>query len=189
MGENMIKKIPCIYDYIKNTKKGDRNNNFFKAINHLRQFNREVSFDELLPVSLEVNKSFNDPLSEREVNAVTLHVCKTTYYSSCNSFQHYCKHCRYGHNRKPFKETITRGWMILNKDNTIKTGMVGLPKGKYYLWDFLDTSKLTEEDKLKVMRLREAKGINPLIDEVIKLKGFKVGDEALKQLEEYWEED
>lgn len=185
----MIKKVPCIYKYIQDTKKGDRNTNFFKAINHLRQYNRTLSFDELLPVSLEVNKCFNDPLSEREVKAVTLHVCKTTYFSSCYSFKNYCRHCRYGTNRKPFKDKIHRGWMILNKDNTIKTDKVGLPKGTYYLWDFQDTSKLNKDDKLKVMRLREEKGINPLIDEVLKLKGFKVGDEALKQLKDYWEED
>lgn len=185
----MINKIPCIYQYIKDTRKGDRNTNFFKAINHLRQFNRKARFEELLPVSLEVNKSFNDPLSEREVKAVTLHVCKTTYYSSCYSFKKYCKHCKYGHNRKPFRETIKGGWKILNKDNTIKTKVVRLPKGTYYLWDFLDTSKLDYDDKLEVMRLREAKGINPLIDEVLKLKGFKVGDEALEQFKRYWEED
>ena len=185
----MIKKIPCIYQYIQGTRKGDRNTNFFKAINHLRQFNRQAYLDDIVKEALEVNKKFQDPLSQKEVEAVCHHVCKTVYYSSCYNFRRYCKHCKYGDNRKPFKSTIPKGWKILNKDNTIKTKSVGLPKGKYYLWDFLDTSKLTEEDKLKVMRLREAKGINPLIDEVLKLKGFKVGDEALKQLEEYWEED
>lgn len=185
-----MKKIPCIYEYIADTQKGDRNSNFFKAINHLRQFNNKASFEEMLKVAMEVNKKFNEPLSENEVKAVTHHVCKTLYYSTCYSFQGYCKHCRYGHNRKPFKETIPRGWMVLNKDNTLKTKVLNLPKGKYYLWDFLDTSKLNDDDKLKVMRLREAKGINPSIDEVLKLKGFKVGDEALKQFMDYlWEED
>ena len=185
----MINKIPCIYKYIKDTKKGDRNTNFFKAINHLRQFNRKADYEEMVLVAMEINKQFDDPLSEREVKAVTHHVCKTLYYSSCYSFKHYCKHCRYGNNRKPFKETIPRGWTLLNNDNTIKTKVVGLPKGEYYLWDFLDTSKMAEDDKLKVMRLREAKGINPMIDEVLKLKGFKVGDEALEQFMKYGEED
>ena len=186
----MMKKIPCIYEYIADTRKGDRNSNFFKAINHLRQFNRENNFEEMLKVANEVNKKFKEPLSDKEVQAVTHHVCKTLYYSSCYNFQRYCKHCRYGHNRKPFKETIRNGWKILNRDNTLKTKTLNLPKGRYYLWDFLDTSKLTEKDKLTVMRLREQKGINPLIDEVIKLKGFKVGDEAKKQFMDYlWEED
>ena len=186
----MIKKIPCIYQYIQDTKKGDRNTNFFKAINHLRQFNRKAHFEDIVKEALEVNKKFQSPLSENEVQAVCLHVCKTLYYSSCYNFQRYCKHCKYGDNRKPFRATIRNGWKLLNKDNTIKTKVVNLPKGTYYLWDFLDTSKLTENDKLEVMRLREDKGINPLIDEVIKLKGFKVGDEALKQFMDYlWEED
>ena len=185
----MIKKVPCIYEYIKDTKKGDRNNNFFKAINHLRQFNRDAYVEDIIKVALQVNDKFNEPLSEHEVQAVCHHACKTVYYSSCYNFRRYCKHCKYGDNRKPFKDKIHRGWMILNKDNTIKTDKVGLPKGTYYLWDFQDTSKLNKDDKLKVMRLREEKGINPLIDEVLKLKGFKVGDEALKQFMDYWEED
>ena len=183
----MIKSIPCIYNYIAQTKKGDRNRNFFKAINHLRQFNRKNSEDEIIKEALKVNQMFQDKLSEQEVKTVCQHVCKTTYYSSCHNFKQYCRHCKYGHNRKPFKEAIPGYWKVLNKDNTIKTHTVGLPKGKYYLWDFQDTSKLSEQDKLEVMRLREQKGINPLIDEVLKLKGFKVGDEALKQFIDFLE--
>ena len=183
----MIKSIPCIYNYISQTKKGDRNSNFFKAINHLRQFNRESSLEEIVIEALKVNNMFQDKLSEQEVKTVCQHVCKTTYYSSCHNFTEHCRHCQYGHNRKPYKDILYNGWKILNKDNTIKTHTVGLPKGKYYLWDFTDTSKLTDEDKLKVMRLRESKGINPSIDEVLKLKGFKVGDAALKHFLKYLE--
>ena len=185
----MIKSIPCIYNYIKDTKKGDRNTNFFKAINHLRQFNRKAHVEEITNEAMKVNQMFSEKLSEQEVKAVCSHVCKTTYYSSCYTFKDYCRHCKYGNNKKPFRDVLPNGWRILNKDNTIKTKNVGLPKGKYFLWDFVDTSKLSDDDKLVVMRLRESKGINPSIDEVLKLKGFKVGDEALKQLRDYWEND
>ena len=183
----MTKSIPCIYKYIKDTKKGDRNTNFFKAINHLRQFNRTSDVNDIIREALKVNEMFTDRLSEKEVKAVCYHVCKTTYYSSCYNFKDYCKHCNVGNNKKPFRDTLKSGWRILNKDNTIKTKIVRLPKGKYYLWDFLDTSKLCDDDKLEVMRLRESKGINPNIDEVIKLRGFPVGDEALGLFMKYLE--
>ena len=109
--------------------------------------------------------------------------------STCQRFKKYCRHCQYGSNRKPFKETIPGLWQILKKDNSLKNGVVGLPRGyKYYLWDILDTSKLNDKDKLEVQKLRESKGINPMIDEVIKLRGFPVGDEALDLFMKYLEE-
>ena len=184
-----MNKIPCIYNFIRKTPKGERNQNFFKAINHLRQYNREATEEEMLTEALKVNNSFQDKLEEKEVKAVVQHVCKTLYYSSCHNFKKYCRHCKYGSNRKPFKETIPNLWQILNKDNTLKNGVVGLPYGyKYYLWDILDTSKLSDDDKLRVQMLRENKGVNPMIDEVIKLRGFPVGDEALRLFMNYLNE-
>lgn len=176
----MINKLPCTYLYITDTKVGERNQNFFYAINHLRQLNREASQEEILEEALRINESFNEKLEPKEVQAVVHHVCNTLYYSSCHKFKKYCRHCKYGSNRKPFKETIPNLWKILNKDNTLKNGVVGLPRGcKYYLWDIIDTSQLNDDDRLMVMKLRENKGINPEIDKVIKLRGFPVGDEAL----------
>ena len=79
-------------------------------------------------------------------------------------------------------------WKILKNDNSLKNGVFRLPHGyKYYLWDILDTSELSDEDKLTVQKLRESKGIDPQIDETIKLRGFPVGDEALRLFMEYLE--
>lgn len=185
----MINKLPCTYLYIKDTGVGERNHNFFKAINHLRKYNKKANITELYQEALQINKQFQEPLGETEVKTVCLHVFKKNYMSTCQRFKKYCRNCKYGSNRKPFKETIPGLWKILKKDNSLKNGVVGLPHGyKYYLWDILDTSQLKEDDKLRVQKLRESKGINPMIDEVIKLRGFPVGDEALTLFMKYLEE-
>ena len=49
----------------------------------------------------------------------------------------------------------------------------------------MDTSKLNESEKMKVMLLRESKGIDPLLDEVIKGYGVPVGDAALQDYLNY----
>ena len=184
----MINKLPCTYLYIKDTKVGERNHRFFRAINHLRKYNPRANLTEITNEAIEINKEFEEPLKEQEVKTVALHAFKKDYKSTCQIFKKYCRHCQYGSNRKPFKETIPGLWKILKKDNTLKNGEVGLPRGyKYYLWDILDTSLLSEEDKLSVQRLRESKGINPDIDKVIKLHGFPVGDEALRLFMDYLE--
>lgn len=56
----------------------------------------------------------------------------------------------------------------------IKEGVTAYP------WDIEDTSKLTSEQAEGVMELREFKGINPMIDTVLKLKNVEIGDKALE---------
>ena len=158
----MINKLPCTYLYIKDTGVGERNHNFFKAINHLRKYKKKANITELYQEALQINKQFQEPLGETEVKTVTLHVFKKNYMSTCQRFKKYCRHCRYGSNRKPFKETIPGLWKILKKDNSLKNGVVGLPHGyKYYLWDILDTSQLKEDDKFRlIFNLRDYQSRN-----------------------------
>ena len=101
----MINKLPCTYLYIKDTGVGERNHNFFKAINHLRKYNKKANITELYQEALQINKQFQEPLGETEVKTVTLHVFKKNYMSTCQRFKKYCRNCKYGSNRKPFKET------------------------------------------------------------------------------------
>ena len=164
----MINKLPCTYLYIKDTKVGERNHKFFRAINHLRKYNPKANLTEITEEAIQINKEFDEPLKEQEVKTVALHAFKKDYKSTCQIFKKYCRHCQYGSNRK--------------------NGVFRLPHGyKYYLWDILDTSELSDEDKLTVQRLRESKGIDPQIDDKIKLRGFPVGDEALRLFMDYLE--
>ena len=179
-----MKKLPCLYDYIAATREGDRNTNLFKAINHLRHYNQDVTDDMIIAEALNINKSFNNPLSEHEVTVVCNHVLSKKYQTSCWKFKKYCKHCRHGKFKKSFKDSKPKYWKHINKNNRL-INIKNLPDDEYYPWDIEDTSKLTEEEKARVHMFREQMGISPGIDEIVKLYGIPIGDKAKREWEKF----
>lgn len=180
--------MPCLKPFISSTMEGNRNSNMFKAINHIRFHNPRANKEDLFRVSLEVNECLRVPLSADEVRVIALHTLKQPYRTTCKHFINFCKKCRFG-NKKPRWRDAKGYWKVINKKNRVDLKYV-TPKGmELYLWDIIDTSELTEEDKMKVMLLRESKGIDPLIDEVIKGYGVPVGDAALQDYLTYKNND
>lgn len=178
----MLNKIPCVYKFINNTKEGDRNTNFFKALSHIKNINPTVTYDELLNEALQINKEFKDSLSENEVKNVVKHVDDHNYKSSCNMFKQYCERCDYGYFKKSYNQKHKNYWKTLTRDNKIK-GINSLPEDiELYPWDIVDTSLIEDKDAvLRIKLMRESKGINPDIDEVLKSRGIKIDEEALRE--------
>nr|WP_302578298.1 primase C-terminal domain-containing protein [Methanobrevibacter arboriphilus] len=178
-----MRQPPCLPLFIKQTNEGNRNHNLFQAINHLRRFNKKTTNKQLNKEALILNNHLNKPLQEKEIKTITEHVTKTHYKSTCKKFNDYCQKCNIGSNKKPFKEYKKNYWKTIKNDNTI---IKKLTNGvKLYPWDIEDTNNLDETQKELILELREQKGINPIIDTVLKLRGIKIGDEALKEYKEY----
>ncbi len=178
-----MKQPPCIPLFIKQTSEGNRNHNLFQAINHLRRFNNKTTNEQLNKQALILNKHLNQPLPKKEIETLVQHVTKTQYKSSCKKFKNYCQKCNIGSNKKPFKEYKKGYWKTIRKNNTI---IKKLTNGvETYPWDIEDTTLMNETQKKDVLELREQKGMNPIIDTVLKLRGIKIGDEALKEYKEY----
>ena len=180
----MIHKIPCIKQYIYETNEGNRNQNLFKALNHLRRFNKHEPLTLMEEEAEKLNQYFKEPLPTNEVKNILKHVTNHNYRSNCKSFEPYCQRCRYGDMKERYNEINPRYHWHIKEDNTLY-GFPGLPDGTYYPWDFEDTSKLDRRTKRRIMELREFKGISPLIDQEIIANGIPVGDEALKEYMEY----
>ena len=180
----MSHEIPCIYTFITETKEGNRNQHLFKALNHYKNKNKQLPKELIQKEAEKLNQLFRSPLTENEVHNVTLHVVKKNYRSNCKGFEAYCQRCRYGDNRVLYNQINPRYHWHIKPDNTLY-GFRGLPDGTFYPWDFEDTQSLDLETKRVVMELREAKGINPLIDQEIIANGLKVGDEALEEYMKY----
>ena len=66
----MINKLPCLYGYINETSTGNRNENLFRAINHLRYYNQNASIEDITNEALSINKAFESPLGEKEVTVI-----------------------------------------------------------------------------------------------------------------------
>ena len=77
----MIKKLPCLYGFINETDTGNRNENLFHALNHLRYYNKEATMEEIVSEALQINKSFTNPLGEQEVTVVCKHVLNKKYHT------------------------------------------------------------------------------------------------------------
>lgn len=180
----MVNKLPCLYGYISQTKQGNRNENLFKAINHLRYYNRNASIDDLIIEALSINYSFHSPLSEREVTVVCKHVMSKNYRTSCWKFKQYCKHCRYGKFRKIFRNSKPNYWKHLNENNRL-VGVKGIADDEYYPWDILDTSKLNAEERGVIQLFREQMGIPIAIDQIVKSYGIPIGDKAKREWERF----
>ena len=198
-----MNKLPCLYGFIASTKTGDRNTNLFKAINHLRHYNRTASSDEIVNEALQINNSFANPLSEHEVTVVCKHVMAKDYRTSCWKFKKYCKHCRYGKFRKSFNQSKPKYWKHINKNNRL-VNIKGLPDDKYYPWDILDTENpndlktesekeankiLSDEEVEKrrnnIYRFRQENDVNINIDRIVKNYGIPIGDKAKNEWERF----
>jgi len=180
----MIKKLPCLYDYISQTKTGNRNENLFKALAHLRHYNKTATFEDLITEAITINKHFRQPLSEHEVKTVLQHTLNKNYRTSCWKFKHYCKHCRYGKFRKKFRNNKPNYWKHLNEHNRL-INIKLIEDDEYYPWDILDTTKLSEGDRLVVQRFREEMGIPIAIDSIVKSYGIPIGDKAKREWEKF----
>jgi hypothetical protein len=176
-------RIPkCLNLFLENTPEGERNNNLFRAINHLKQFNKKEPLTNIKKVALQLNKKLQTPLNENEVENIVKSTSKN-YKSNCYKFSKFCKRCNVGTRKKPYNQFRKKYWKTIKRNNTVvKT----LTNGAcLYPWDIVDTSMLSIDDSRLVRELRDSKGINPIIDDVLKLRGIKIGDEALEEWN-YW---
>jgi hypothetical protein len=180
----MVNKLPCLYGFISETSTGNRNENLFKAINHLRRYNQNATIDEITQEALSINKAFHSPLSEQEVTVVCKHVLAKNYRTSCWKFKHYCKHCRYGKFRKLFRNSKPGYWKHINENNRL-IGIRTIADDEYYPWDILDTSKLNQKERSSIQQFREEMGIPIAIDVIVKSYGIPVGDKAKREWERF----
>ena len=184
----MVNKLPCLYGFISTTSTGNRNENLFKAINHLRRYNQTTTIDEITQEALSINKALKSPLSEHEVSVVCKHVLAKNYRTSCWKFKQYCRHCKYGEFRKSFNQSKPKYWKHINNDNKL-INIKNLPDDEYYPWDILDTSKLTPEQRTQVQIFREQMGIPIAIDSIVKSYGIPIGDKAKRQWDKFRKSD
>ena len=180
----MIKKLPCLYEYIGQTKTGNRNENLFRALAHLRHYNQTAMTEDLITEAIAINNYFRQPLSEHEVNTVLQHTLNKNYRTSCWKFKPYCKHCRYGKFRKIFRNTKPNYWKHINEHNRI-INIKLIEDDTYYPWDILDTSKLSEGDRKIIQEFREQMGIPIAIDSIVKSYGIPIGDKAKREWEKF----
>lgn len=180
----MVKKLPCLYGFIASTKKGDRNTNLFKAINHLGHYNQTAKFDEIVEEALNINKAFTSPLPEQEVKVVCQHVTANNYRTSCWKFKKYCKHCRYGKFRKLWRNSKPGYWKHINEHNRL-VGIKMIPDDRFYPWDIVDTSKLTPEMVGLVQQSREERELPIAMDRIVKAYGIPIGDKAKREWERF----
>ena len=176
----MVKKLPCLYAYIHETKEGNRNENLFRALTHLRHYNKNTSIDDMVNEALIINNEFETPLPKTEVEIILQHTLKKNYRTSCWKFKKYCKQCRYGKFHKLFRNSKPNYWKHINNSNRL-TGIKLLEDDTYYPWDILDTSKLSEGDRLVVQHFREQMSIPINIDTIVKAYGIPVGDKAKRE--------
>ena len=180
----MIKKLPCLYDYIGQTQTGNRNENLFRALAHLTHYNQTAMMEDLTKEALSINNAFKSPLNEHEVETVLQHTLKKNYRTSCWRFKPYCKHCRYGKFRKTFRNSKPNYWKHLNENNRL-VDIKLIEDDMYYPWDILDTSKLTPEEKSMIQKFREEMGIPIAIDQIVKSYGIPIGDKAKREWEKF----
>ena len=180
----MIKKLPCLYGFISETSKGNRNENLFKAINHLRRYNPNATIEELTEEAQSINKALTSPLHDKEVSVVCKHATSKNYKTSCWKFKPYCQHCRYGEFHKSFRNSKKGYWKHINENNRL-IGIKLIEDDVYYPWDILDTRKLTNEEQASIHQFREEMGIPIAIDEIVKLYGIPIGDKAKREWERF----
>ena len=184
----MIKKLPCLYGYIGQTKTGDRNTNLFKAINHLRHYNKTATDTEIINEALQINNSFTSPLSQHEVTVICNHVMAKEYRTSCWKFKKYCQHCKHGKFHKTFRNSKPGYWKHINENNKL-VGIPTVPDDTFHPWDIIDTDKLTPEVKADIQKSREERGIPIGIDRVVKAYDIPIGFQAERQWERFKQSD
>ena len=176
-GISMIKTPKCLFYYLQQTKRGDRNNNLFKAVKHVKYVNEfKVSSKDLFQTAKKLNSFLKVPLSEREVAALTKSVSRHKYGSSCKTFHGCCypsNQCK----SRPFNCCDIFHRQILDSRNHVK---MAKPVDAYP-WDFEDLDNLTSEQRTVLMEFRAEKGVNPMIDKVLKLRKVECGSKALEK--------
>lgn len=181
----MLRVPSCLHIYLKHTSEGDRNTNLFNAMKRVRHFYPEINQTDLQVICSELNTNLNDPLNETEVLAITKSVHTRSYPSTCYLFKDYCQHCKLGTNKKTFKDSKKDYWKFINEKNYLKRE---LPT-KIFLWDILDLETVDDYEKEIIQDFRAEKGINPLIDTILKNNKIPVGDEALNEFLRWQDED
>ena len=180
----MIKKLPCLYDYIGQTKTGNRNENLFRALAHLRHYNQTAMTEDLITEAIAINNHLQSPLSEHEVRTVLQHTLNKNYRTSCWKFKTYCKHCRYGKFHTLFRNSKPNYWKHINEHNRL-INIKLIEDDTFYPWDILDTSKLSEGDRMVIQQFREQMGIPIAIDAIVKSYGIPVGDKAKREWDKF----
>lgn len=180
----MVNKLPCLYGYISKTSKGNRNENLFRAITHLRKYNKTAKIEEIINEALSINKALESPLGDKEVETISKHATSKDYKTSCWKFKKYCKHCRYGEFHKSFRNSKKGYWKHINENNRL-VGIKLIADDEYYPWDILDTAKLNEYDRTVIQQFREKMGIPIAIDRIVKSYGIPIGDKAKREWERF----
>ena len=180
----MINKLPCLYGYIHQTKEGNRNENLFRAINHLSYYNKNAKIEDIINEALSINKAFTTPLPEMEVKVICQHAIKKNYHTSCWKFKKYCQHCKYGKFKKIWRNSKPNYWKHINEENRL-IGIKLIPDNEVYPWDILDTSKLNDNECGIIRRFREEMGIPIAIDTIVKSYGIPIGDKAKREWERF----
>ena len=182
-----MKTPKCLNSYLIKTQKGNRNHNFFRAMAHLRKYNKNTGKTEFITKAEELNKNLFDPLPKHEIKNIIKNVFTHDYKSNCLNFKEHCEKCRLGHNKIKFNQYMKGYWKTIDQNNLIHVDLVsGL---QVYLWDILDTALLTPEQKQMVYDLRISKGLNPIIDNILKYRGVSIGDKALEEWNIYREKE
>lgn len=172
-------KIPlCMAPYLRATLQGDRNTNLFTAMKQIKYLNPHSSFDDLHRTALLLNKHLMNPLNARECRTIATSVLKHNYKGTCIPFRKHCNRSGNCGRNKPYNTIRKDLWKQVNTRNELK--ILHNEGVKAYPWDIEDADKLTPEQAERVMELREFKGINPMINKVLKLRHVEIGDEALK---------
>ena len=160
----------CLKIYLKNTKPGDRNNNLFTCMKHIKRLNPNYSLETIYQTALILNDELKEPLNKRETRAISKSIDKNDYKSSCYPFKHYCSPgIRCPLNKRSSKHLTSGGYVKML-----------YPAIKIRPWDIEDLTGIKNDIAERIRESREERGINPYIDVILKSKGVKIGDEALE---------
>jgi hypothetical protein len=178
----MSKIPPCLQKYLMATSSGNRNNNLFTAMKKIKQLNPRSSKATIYQICKELNQNLSPALNEREIRAITKSIYTNDYKASCIPFSSYCEPYVYCKNNKPYNSLNKNYLKHLTRNNEVR---MLLPAIHAYPWDIEDLSKYSPEQRRQIQLFRIQKGINPRIDEVLKLKGIAVGDDSLLEYQKH----
>lgn len=178
-----MKTPPCLKFYLINTKSGNRNTNLFTAMKKIKQLNPRSNETSLYKTCKILNKHLKESLKPNELRAIAKSVNSNQYKASCYPFKKECQGCQFGTGKKPYNQYKPHYWKHIDHKNRLKL----LRPKTIFPWDIMDTSQLTSEQKDTIQMFRIEKGINPKIDEVLKMLGVKIGEESLQEWNEYRE--
>ena len=177
--------MPCLTGFIGSTMEGNRNENLFRAINHVYNHNKKPDKELLLEAGEYLNKYLQSPLSTVEVSNIVKNVTHNTYGSKCEHFQKHCQKCKYGHKKKPWRIHY-KLQRIINKDKQLQ--LYGCKGGEFYLWDIEDLSKVSDKKRIEIWQFRESKNVTAEIDRILLENGYPIGKAAWQHYKKYMTE-